>query len=173
MKTTLAALSLFLTPAFALSLVASEALAYPAVNDSATYQGFYTEQAQKYPVTLTNALTAFNAQTGQYQQTETQTIAGQTDTKDTWVDGGDLLTPAQVQNLITNCVAQSGSLETIKTPVGVLDTCKLSNRDGDTTQTYWFADVPFGIARFLVDGKSDEGNAYQIALQISALVRGQ
>lgn len=157
----------------ALILISPVAFAYPAVNDSASYQGVYVQDGTSLPLTLSTTLTAFDAVTGQYKQTDTQTLGGQTDSKESLVDQGDLVTPELIQNILTNCAAQGGAPEVVKTGLGPLDTCKISSKDADTTQIYWFADVPFGIARFFVDGKNDDGSAYQIGLTLATSTRGQ
>jgi hypothetical protein len=162
-----------LITALALTLTSSLAFAYPAVNDSVTYTGTYTEQGQTFPVTLSTSLTAYNAQAGQYQQNDVQTIAGETQTQDSWVDEGDLLGPDQVRYLIANCKQRGGTLETITSQAGVFNTCKVSQADSDTVQTYWFADVPFGIAQINTVGKTDEGQTYTIALTLTAVTFGQ
>lgn len=162
--------------AFALlacSFVSSAAFAYPAVNDSVVMNGSYAEQGQSAPLSLATTLKAFNASTGQFLYSESQTLGGKTSTQDSWIDQGDLVTPAQIQNLIANCQAQGGAPEALTTPAGVFNTCRITQQESDGSQTYWFADVPFGVAQLQINGTSDQGVAYAISLTLASFTSGQ
>lgn len=162
-----------LSAAFVL-LASSAAFAFPAVNDSVTFDGNYTQAGNAYPLTLTNSIKSFNAQTSQFLVSEVQTLAGQTQSQDSLVNQDDLISSAQVQSLIANCQAQGGALETVATQAGSFDTCRLSQQGEDGgLQTYWFANVPFGLAKYTVNGQNDDGQPYSIELALKAYTVGQ
>jgi len=129
----------------ALLSLSSAALAMPAIGDYARYDGTITQGTSVLAGTVEQEITAQNAQ-AQYDVKQTQTVQGQgTSSSDTWTNASDLVTDAQIQQVLTYCAQLGGTLQTLTTAAGAINSCAVPLQD--QTGTAWYAAVPFGLAK--------------------------
>lgn len=146
-------------------LVGSTAMAMPAVGDSADYNFTLDQEGFVLTGTLQMKLTAYDSMKKTYTRETTTTIAGQTSTSTDDTPEADLLTDAQVDAEIANCVSLGGTLEPVTVPAGTFDTCALGDTAGNKQ---WTAKVPFGIAK----GELMQEGA-KISLELTAFTSGK
>jgi hypothetical protein len=142
----------------ALLLTSTLVLAYPALNDKATFAGSYSQGAQSIPLTLTIELTQYDAAKQAYLQNSTTVANGKSLVNEEWINETDMMTPEKVQQIVTNCVAMKGHLENVQVSGQDVQTCALPIDNADEQSTYWVADVPFGIAKAEISDKKSTGH---------------
>lgn len=151
-------------------LASSVAFAYPAVNDLAKFNGDVTmADGKKYPMAYEMKLTQYNSSTKQYLQVNTQSVGGQTEVEQAWMNEGDLMSKAQVQEIVAKCTQYGGRFEDVVTPVGTMKTCAILQENEKSEVTYWIGDIPFGIVKTQILDKTDK---YTINLTIESFTAG-
>jgi hypothetical protein len=126
-------------------VAASAAFAMPKVGDSATLDGTLVGQGVNAKVTTNQKITAFNANTGVYTVLQTQTIAGQSQSKEVQVASGDMMSEETAAMVVQACESQAiGKKETVNVGAGAFDTCRVAGNDG---AVIWIAPVPFGVVK--------------------------
>lgn len=124
------------------------AYAYPALNDQAVYSGTYVQGTQSFPVTLTLELVQYDASRHAYlKRTTIAASNGQSQMQEEWVNESDMITPAQVHEILATCSQQGGHLENIQVGTESIASCALPQSDENENSIYWIADVPFGIVK--------------------------
>lgn len=140
------------------SLVSVSAYAWPNAGNNAVYSGSYSQASQPAPTsyTVTETVVELDAAHGEitvrYQST---------------LDGSDQQTSGQLSDFqksaqnaaafLASCETKGGQRETLTTPAGTFKTCKASDDDGYDVHTFWYADVPFGYAKYVRTSKEGDG----------------
>lgn len=153
-----------------LSLVAlvsaTAALADPKIGDSATLDGTLVGPGLNAKVVTSQKITAFNANTGVYTISQSQTVAGQTDSREVQATAEDMMSEDQAAAVVAACESgQIGKNESIKVGAGTFDTCHAVGNDGTEL---WIAAVPFGIVKL-----QTKVQAGTVSLGASGFTRGQ
>lgn len=135
------------TMVFALvSLVATAAMAFPAVKDKAVFTGIYAGAAGgQIDFTQTLELTKFDTATGKFTLSNTFALQnGQVQSQEAEVDGAQLMTNARVAEILAQCATVGGTLADTVVPAGTFKTCAVPTQRGGTT---WIGDAPFGFVK--------------------------
>ncbi|MBS1962626.1 MAG: hypothetical protein JST04_10445 [Bdellovibrionales bacterium] len=153
-----------------LSLVAlvsaASAFADPKVGDSATLDGTLVGPGLNAKVVTSQKITAYNANTGVYTIAQSQTVAGQTDSREVQATADDMMTEDQAAAVVSMCESgQIGKKEKITVGAGAFDTCHAVGNDGTEL---WIAAVPFGIVKL-----QTKVQAGTVSLGASGFTRGQ
>lgn len=127
-------------------VLSTVAQAMPAVGDTAAFDGTtVTQQGQPIAFHTVITLTQFDASQNAYMQQSTTTANGiQPVVQQKWVGAQDLISDATVQQILGNCPAAGGTLETVAVPAGTFNTCRIVDNDGSI---YNVGAVPFGIVK--------------------------
>ena len=149
-------------------LVSVSALAMPAVGDQALYNLNYTVNGTVNAGTYENEITGFDAATGMFTIHTIVTMGKQVDAQDE--QSNSLLDDATVGQLIANCTAQGGALESVTLPAGAFSTCALPISGDDFSGTAWIASgVPFGIVKMV----QNKNSGAVVALDLQSFRLGQ
>ena len=127
----------------AITLFSSVVMASPSVGDSASYE----LTANGTPLIQKVELTAFNPSTQTYTQLETIEYLGQVQTQSTEVQANEIISDAQIEQVLTSCQALGGVPEIVATKIGNIETCALSNAKLNAGEIINIGRVPFGIVQ--------------------------
>jgi hypothetical protein len=156
---------LVLVSLFAL-VSATAAFAAPKVGDSAVMDGALVGNGVNMKVTTAQKVTAYNANTGVYTVVQTQTVAGQTQSKEVTVAASDMMSEETAALIVASCESQSiGKKEHVTVGAGQFDTCRVNSENGSIL---WIAPVPFGVVKL-----QTAISAGTISLGATAFTRGQ
>lgn len=143
--------------------------AYPALNDSVSYNGKYTITENQMTLGFIQELliTEINKDTNKAKVQSTFYGPDGSESKDNQeVDLAEFKTKDQILELLKNCEAVGGQLQNIEVTAGKFDTCHLA--DASKTEI-WVGDVPFNVVKQIQF--DDKGN--KIELELSSFVDGQ
>lgn len=123
------------------------AFAMPAVGDHAVFNLTYVANGATQTGTATLDLTAFDGTN--YTETQTVTMGGQTgQPQSTQVASSQLITDAQITQVLGNCAGAGGTEASVTTTGGTFDTCQISQTEQDGTQVVAnIGKVTFGIVK--------------------------
>lgn len=125
----------------AFSVVAS---AYPALKDTATFNGLY-EGGGGGSMNFTQKLEIVGQNGTKFVVRSTLSLPnGQTQTQDQSLEGSDLLSPDTVNMILAQCSQAGGALESLTVPAGTFQTCAIPQERGGKV---WVGDVVFGIVK--------------------------
>jgi hypothetical protein len=124
-------------------VVSTSAFAMPKVGDKALYEGTMKHNGQDMAFTMESVLTAYDAAANRYNQTNTMQMQGETHAESGWVDAVNLLTDAQIDQVLAECAKFGGVSEEVAVKAGRYQTCRLANGDG----TVSLGKVAFGIVK--------------------------
>ncbi len=145
---------------------ATTALAAPKVGDSATMDGTLIGDGINAKVSTTQKITALNANTGVYTVLQSQTVAGQVQSKEVQVAASDLMSEENAALIVSACESQGiGKSEHVAVGAGAFDTCRVTSQNGSLL---WIATVPFGVVKIVT-----KVSAGTVELGASAFTRGQ
>lgn len=126
----------------ALSLMSVSAFAMPKVGDSVTYKIITNGMTLSQKIELT----AYNASTDSFTQTETTTYQGQTQKEVNTVAAEEMINDQTADMMITYCESQmGGKLQTITVTAGTFKACSVF--DPATQSQVWMGKVPFGMIK--------------------------
>ncbi len=149
------------------TLASAMAVAYPAINDRASFSGTYSIQGQDLPVTLQMEVTSISG--SMVTVTQTSRIENQTSTEQQTANISDMATSAQVQELLASCPQAGGRFETITVAAGTYPTCHVGQEGSDAFTETWIGDVPFQIIRLVQISKK---NGAVLTLELSSYKNG-
>lgn len=152
----------------AASLMASAAMAFPAVKDKSVFNGIYAGAAGgQIEFVQTLELTKFDASTNKFTLSNTFALPnGQVQAQEVEVDAAQLLDNARVQQILAQCEAAGGILAETTVPAGTYKTCQVPTQNGGTV---WVAEVPFGFVKEIY---FDE-DMNRIEVELASTVSGQ
>jgi hypothetical protein len=137
--------------------------AYPAINDSVTYNGKYTFTEANFTVGFIqeSAITGENKEAGKMTVHNALYLPDSSvQEEDQEVSLTELKTQAQVLQLLQNCAAAGGKSETIEVVGGTFATCHLTSESAEI----WIGDVPFAIVKQIT--KDDKGNFMELEIAL-------
>jgi hypothetical protein len=147
------------------TVVASSAFAWPKLNDTATYDAAAHLGAQTAVGTLTLLTTAIDVGGDSMTVQQNTFFNNSSSTGSTSVKLSQMQQFAQeLPALIADCAHQGGTAETVATPAGTFNTCKIVDDTADQTGFVWYADVLFGWAKQVHTAKSN-GEVTEITLK--------
>lgn len=123
-------------------------LAYPTLNDYASYSGkIKTPAGTLDAIKQEVQITEFDAKRDSFKQVVVLTMNGQTQKDEVWTNKKDLVSAKDVQDILTNCAQNQGTIETVQVAAGTFNSCALAHQEGDVMTKTWVADVPFGVVK--------------------------
>jgi hypothetical protein len=152
------------TFAFACSLLLSSiALAYPAVNDSVTFNATEVKDTETNQAVLQIHLAAYDSAKDAYQQVSSTTTKGKTTSNEEWVAASELFNKETYTQVSGNCDQFGGKIESVTVAAGTFETCAIPNEDKNESGVYWIGDVPFGIVKAeLTDKATSAKTTYEL-----------
>lgn len=147
--------------AFGFSLLLSvSSIAMPTVGESALYEWTHALATKVSVGTATRSIIKYNPSTGFTTRLVTE-MDGKTSSNDQ--ESASLPTDAWILDLLANCAAYGGTLETLVVKAGSFETCSMPINSRGNTGRAWFAHVPFGFVKSVVNGS--KGNSDTLELQ--------
>lgn len=145
--------------------VSLSALATPAVGDQAVYSGTVTTKNKTMAYELEQSILSQDTTTGKFKMQTKASYNGKSLKKAYPVDQQNLLSDSAINQQMTDCTKNLGTLETITVPAGTFNTCKMKGQGGHV----WIASgIPFGIVK--TDGKNFTGQ--KIFLELQSYING-
>ena len=127
----------------ALSLVSVSAFAMPKVGDSVTYKIITNGMTLSQKIELT----AYDAASDSFTQTETTTYQGQSQKEVNTVAADEMINDQTAEMMLTYCESQmGGKLQTITVGAGTFKACSIY--DDASQGQVWMGKVPFGMIKF-------------------------
>lgn len=118
--------------------------AYPNIGDKVTWSGeFKTADGGNSEVHITKEVVGFNSDS-KIWKVKIETKVGKESLTET-IETADLFTPQKYTQVLKDCEAQGGVIETLETNPGKYKTCKLSTTEDGIVIEKWWGDIPFGI----------------------------
>jgi hypothetical protein len=133
----------------AVMLASTIALAFPGVNDKATYLGKYTQKAsgQSFMFMQYFEITAFDSAKQIYSVKKILDLPnGDSQEELSEVPANELSNREQMLEVVANCAAMGGVSENIKVAAGSFDTCKIVTENGNSS--LWLGAVPFSVVKY-------------------------
>jgi hypothetical protein len=138
--------------------------AYPAVNDSVTYNGKYIiVENDNFTVGFIQEanITSLNKESGKFTVHNSLYLPdGSVQEEDVETASSEMKSRKQVLELLQNCQAAGGKPEVIEVVGGTFSTCHLTVEKGDL----WIGDVPFAIVK--QTEKDDQGNIIDLEISL-------
>ena len=159
MKTLAVAVSMF--------VMVPSSFAMPNVGDEALFDYTVTQNGETQTGTLEARLVSFDQTKNQYDETYTITLNGTTQTGDFPMDVTDLLTDAQLADILTHCEAHGGSHESVTVPAGTYDTCAIPYTADNASGTTWYGNAKFGVIQDVDHDTNGETETYKLRSQSS------
>ena len=133
---------------FVLFLGVSGFAAMPAVNDFSRFDGIATLNGTSVAFTIETRTTSFDSVLGIYGVTHSTTIPGKPSKNEiSRVAAKDMVTTAQVTDILKNCLQYNGNLETLNLKAGKFDTCRLPWSGKDMKGFIWVGMAPYGFVQ--------------------------
>lgn len=150
------------------SLLASAAMAFPALKDKSVFNGIYAGAAGgQIEFVQTLELTKFDAATNKFTLSNTFAMPnGQVQSQEAEVDAAQLMDSARVQKILADCTSGGGTLGETTVTAGTYKTCQVPTERGGTV---WVAEVPFGFVKEIY---FDE-DMNRIEVELASTVAGQ
>jgi hypothetical protein len=131
-----------------LTFAGMAAEATPAVGEKSVFAVNLAKGQQTADGTMTLELTAFDAGTDTWTMVTTTMFNGHEEKKTTPTKTADLIGDAMIDQVLGNCVASGGTVDTVVSPVGNIPACALPINDNESTGTLWVSKVPFGYSKW-------------------------
>jgi len=144
--------------------LSASAIAMPTVGDSALYSWTHALATKVSVGTSTRSIIKFNPASGFTTLLVTE-MDGKTNTVEQ--ETSSLPTDAWIVDLLANCTAYGGTPETLSVKAGPFETCSMPINSRGNTGRAWFAHVPFGFVKSVVNGS--KGNIDTLELQAFTL----
>lgn len=155
---------------FALVLLSSVfTFAYPALNDSVSYNGKYTITENNMTLGFIQDLmiTDLNKETNKVKILETfYGPDGSESKQEQEADISELKTKEQILDLLANCETYGGQKQKVEVVAGQFDTCYFQD---EKKNEVWIGDVPFNIIKQV----QFDDKANRIEVELSAFTLGQ
>jgi len=136
--------SLILSAIFAFS---SSAFAMPSVGDDSVFALTNTMNGQTVTGTVEIKLISHNTSNETWDERESITVNGQSQTQDQSVATSQLLTDATAQQILASCASIGGKAQSITVPAGTFNTCSIPSSSNGSTGTVWISTVTFGVVQ--------------------------
>jgi hypothetical protein len=118
--------------------------AYPNIGDKVTWSGdFKTADGNNSEVHITKEVVGFNSKS-KIWKVKIDTTVGTESLSET-IETADLFTPEKYKQVLKECEAHGGVIETMETSPGKYKTCKISTTEDGIVIEKWWGDIPFGI----------------------------
>jgi len=122
--------------------------ANPKVGTFAKYDTVLSKGDKQVVAAISLELVRYDAAAKKYTQKVTFERAGAApQIEEVQVEEANLLTPAVVASILTDCVKEGGKLEKLTTPAGQIDTCALTYDDAEEAGTVWIGRSAYGIVK--------------------------
>lgn len=153
------------------NLFSASAFAWPTVGDRANYD-MVIDVGQQIRGSLSLATTELNSSQDQVTVHVTTTVQGEkVNESDNQVSLSEFRRFAEtLPSFIAACAQNGGTPETITTPAGTFNTCKIPNDSEGHTGFTWFANVVYGWVK-QVD--NDTANGQTTTLTLNSFSLGQ
>lgn len=150
------------------SLLASAAMAFPAVKDKSVFNGIYAGAAGgQIEFVQTLELTKFDSASNKYTLANTFALPnGQVQAQEVEVDAAQLMTKEKVAEILAQCEAAGATLGETTVPAGTFKTCQVPTQNGGTV---WVAEVPFGFVKEIYFDQ----DMNRIEVELASTVSGQ
>lgn len=126
------------------------AYATPKVGDYAAYNTTVVEDNQSATADMSLELISYDKGKNEYLERQTIQFPGQQPTvTDTARGPNDLLTDAQIDDLLAHCGERGGTPQKLVVPAGIFSTCAMPFTGEQSVGINWVARVPFGFARLV------------------------
>jgi hypothetical protein len=134
----------------ALALVPTLAFAEVKVGTGATFDvTMANEKKEELKGALVIEVTDYNEENKSFEVTQALNMGGEPQVQKDWNLKSELdQAEKEVAELVANCAAMGGTPEKLTTAMGELDTCKAVEDSEQSTDTTWYANVPFFTAQY-------------------------
>lgn len=141
----------------ALTISSAVAFATPKVGDYAKFQVRTNRGDNSQVSVLTQELTTYNAVTDTFVMHTTFAMQGEegVTVTDKSFAAANLENDRSIHTYMTECEFQGGKVDTVTSSAGSYDACKMPTTDG--AGYYWVANVPLGMAKYVVSGTDAYG----------------
>lgn len=126
-------------------LFVSVSFAYPNVGDKVRWEGTINLiDGSTTPIKIVKEVLKHDPETKKWTVKYETTLGNDVSSEFSEVD--ELFSPEKFRELVTNCTANGGTLQSFKAPAGTYETCKITtvNSEGVTVEKWW-GNIPFGI----------------------------
>lgn len=133
-------------------LVSNVALAYPSLNDYASYLVVISPEGfnRSFSMLMSLEVKSFNETNKTFQVVKTVDYPnGESDDQSFDLKASDMISSAAVKGLLANCASYGGVREKVSVVAGTFDSCKVKMDES----MVWWADVPFGKVKWEYDGE--------------------
>jgi hypothetical protein len=134
-------------------MFALQANATPSVGDKAVFAVNMKMGNQSMDGHVTFELTGYDKATDVWQQQTTMDFNGQTQVQKSTPAGKDLLTDAIIADVLSNCAAKGGTVDSVTAPAGTFQACAVPITNDQGTGTVWVSQVPFGYSKWVANRK--------------------
>ena len=153
----------------AITLGTLAAHAYPAVGDASTFNGKFYQAGSTQAIMFMQSLelTAYDKSKNEFTMKITLDLPnGDTKVEEQQVAAANLLDEAAVNNVLSVCNSQGGTIEKVSVDAGDFEACAIPLERGGKT---WVAHAPFGVVKEV--SIDEEGN--KVVLELASFVLGK